>query len=110
MRPRHEASENRPACAAKCPAYGGFNEAEARDLGKRWRSRRESRAGRRFNEAEARGLGKHRSPAVPRMSVNASMRPRHEASENRGRDPPAGDEGAVASMRPRHEASENLSM
>ena len=83
MRPRHEASENEWQCRDHCRSGGvGFNEAEARGLGKR-----AARAGRPHRPA-------------------ASMRPRHEASEN---DPQRADRepGGRASMRPRHEASEN---
>ena len=59
-----------------------------------------------FNEAEARGLGKPVGEQVGRLDAAASMRPRHEASENQRRL--ALELVLVeASMRPRHEASEN---
>ena len=130
MRPRHEASENpwcrgRPRCAA-----GRFNEAEARSLGERAAPRSTPPSTRSFNEAEARSLGEPapipggrqpshrfneaeaRSPGERGRGAevvehgHASMRPRHEASEN-GEGPQDLDARPPASMRPRHEASEN---
>ena len=65
MRPRHEASEN-PSTRSSAPARpAGFNEAEARGLGKRVFMVMVIHGAVRFNEAEARGLGKPTCTAPP---------------------------------------------
>ena len=83
-----------------------FNEAEARGLGKRQPTTPNRPPQERFNEAEARGLGKRLRRRGDDREIAASMRPRHEASENANKLG-IGIKEAAASMRPRHEASEN---
>ncbi len=130
MRPRHFASDYPQSRSGRCTRTWCFNEAEAFRLGlPPGRPDRRARC-RRFNEAEAFRLGLHGAGVYSRAADgDASMRPRHFASDYRPRRwhswpgcrgfneaeafrlglpefPPVSGSDSGASMRPRHFASD----